>query len=119
MPVLDVSAWPVDNGFERFVDLFAENKADSGVLRELTDHHLKDLRIPFGLRLKLLKATSGHANEYPSFWCRRKGRSLCPPLGKPNAAWTATLLSPVCSRMIEDFETPDLKAAHALLRAVG
>ena len=46
MPVLDVSAWPVDNGFERFVDLFAENKVDSGVLRELTDHHLKDLRIP-------------------------------------------------------------------------
>jgi hypothetical protein len=73
MPVLDVSAWPVDNGFERFVDLFAENKVDSGVLRELTDHHLKDLRIPFGLRLKLLTATSGHANEYPSFWSAARG----------------------------------------------
>ena len=58
MPKLNVSAWLIDNGFERFVDLFAENEVDGEVLRELTDDHLKELGLPFGSRVKLLKAVS-------------------------------------------------------------
>jgi hypothetical protein len=52
----DVSSWLVDNGFERFVDLFVSNDIDGVVLRDLTDGHLKELGIPLGSRLKLLKA---------------------------------------------------------------
>ena len=52
----DVAAWLIENGFERLVDLFAENEVDGGVLRELTDVHLKELGISLGARIKLLKA---------------------------------------------------------------
>ena len=54
--MLKVSDWLVANGFERFVDLFAENEVDGDALRELTDAHLKELGIPLGARVKLLKA---------------------------------------------------------------
>ena len=52
----DVSSWLVENGFDRFVDLFVNNEIDGAVLRDLTDEHLKELGIPLGSRLKLLKA---------------------------------------------------------------
>src|SRR5262249_3264247 len=42
----------------RFVDLFAENEVDGDALRDLTDSHLKELGIPLGARVKLLKAIS-------------------------------------------------------------
>jgi len=34
----------IANGFERFVDLFAENEVDVDTLRELTDDHLRQQR---------------------------------------------------------------------------
>src|SRR6185369_3670792 len=56
--MLDVSTWLADHGFERFVDLFAENEVDGEVLCDLTDDHLKGMGIPLGPRMKLLKAIS-------------------------------------------------------------
>ncbi|MDH3582126.1 MAG: AAA family ATPase, partial [Hyphomicrobiales bacterium] len=52
----DVRKWLNDNGFERFADLFEENEIDSDALRELGEDHLKELGIPLGPRVKLLKA---------------------------------------------------------------
>ena len=52
----DIRLWLRDNGFERFADLFEENEIDFYALTELSDHHLKELGIPLGPRVKLLKA---------------------------------------------------------------
>jgi class 3 adenylate cyclase/predicted ATPase len=51
----EIRTWLRDNGFERFADLFEENEIDFDVLPELSDAHLKDLGIPLGPRVKLLK----------------------------------------------------------------
>ena len=52
----DIADWLLENGFGRYVDLFVQNDVDASVLRELTDDHLKELGVPLGTRIKLLKA---------------------------------------------------------------
>jgi SAM domain (Sterile alpha motif) len=52
----DIRAWLKANGFARFADTFEENEIDGEALLELTDEHLREFGIPFGPRLKLLKA---------------------------------------------------------------
>src|SRR5262249_24655194 len=51
--------WLDQLGMSEYAPRFAENRIDFSVLPELTDQHLKDLRIPLGDRLKLLRAIRG------------------------------------------------------------
>jgi len=54
--MIDVRNWLLENGFERFADLFEENEIDGEVLFDLTEGDLKDLGLALGSRKKLLKA---------------------------------------------------------------
>jgi len=53
---MDVAAWLDDLGLSSYADLFADAAIDQDVLGELTEDHLKELGLPLGHRLKLLKA---------------------------------------------------------------
>src|SRR5919112_2083490 len=55
---VDVSAWLRNLGLERYEPVFRDNAIDADVLPELTDEHLKELGLPLGHRLKLLKAAA-------------------------------------------------------------
>ena len=52
----DLAAWLQAQGFGQYADLFASNAIDREALVELTDDHLKELGLPLGHRVKLLKA---------------------------------------------------------------
>ena len=51
-----IEDWLTSLGLSEHVHCFAENYIDASVLRDLTDHDLKDLGIPFGHRKKILRA---------------------------------------------------------------
>ena len=52
----DLAAWLQGQGFGQYADLFASNAIDREALVELTDDHLRELGLPLGHRVKLLKA---------------------------------------------------------------
>ena len=52
----EISDWLGKNGLNKYIDLFVENEIEVEVLPELTDELLKELEMPVGARLKLLKA---------------------------------------------------------------
>ena len=52
----NLAHWLEELGMSEYVQRFAENRIDLAVLPELTDQHLKDLGIPLGDRLKMLRA---------------------------------------------------------------
>ena len=52
----DLAAWLQAQGFGQYAKLFASNAIDREALVELTDEHLKELGLPLGHRVKLLKA---------------------------------------------------------------
>ena len=54
--MFDVAAWLQTQGFGQYAELFAANAIDREALLELTDEHLKELGLPLGHRVKLLKA---------------------------------------------------------------
>lgn len=56
---MDVRKWLEAAGFGRFAALFEAAEIDAEALPELTDEHLKELGIPLGARVKLLKAIRG------------------------------------------------------------
>jgi hypothetical protein len=51
-----IAEWLEKLGMSEYAQRFAENRIDLSVLPELTDQHLKDLGIPLGDRLKMLRA---------------------------------------------------------------
>jgi len=53
---MDLGEWLRSLGLERYEAVFRENAIDADVLRDLTEEHLRELGIPMGARLKLLKA---------------------------------------------------------------
>ena len=53
---VDLENWLEANGFARFAELFAEHEIDAAALLELNEDHLRELGIPLGPRVKLLKA---------------------------------------------------------------
>ena len=55
---MEVVAWLRNLGLERYEQAFRDNAIDADVLPELTDEHLKELGLPLGHRLKLLKAVA-------------------------------------------------------------
>ena len=51
-----VGEWLAKLGLAEYAKCFAENRIDFSVLPDLTDQHLKDLGLPLGDRLKMLRA---------------------------------------------------------------
>ena len=55
---MEVAVWLRNLGLEHYEAVFRDNAIDADVLPELTDEHLKELGLPLGHRLKLLKAVA-------------------------------------------------------------
>jgi class 3 adenylate cyclase/predicted ATPase len=53
---MDVGTWLNSLGLGQYEAVFRENEIDTEILNELTDQHLKDLGVPLGHRLKILRA---------------------------------------------------------------
>jgi class 3 adenylate cyclase len=65
---LDIDGWLRRIGLERYAQTFRDNAIDADVLRDLTDNHLRELGLPLGARLKLLRAvaTLGTSEQPPA-----------------------------------------------------
>jgi len=57
-----VADWLKKLGMSEYIDRFVENRIDISVLPDLTEQHLKDLGIPLGDRLKMLRAIRDLSN---------------------------------------------------------
>jgi class 3 adenylate cyclase len=55
---LDIDGWLRRIGLEQYAQTFRDNAIDADVLRDLTDEHLRELGLPLGARLKLLRAVA-------------------------------------------------------------
>jgi class 3 adenylate cyclase/tetratricopeptide (TPR) repeat protein len=55
---LDIDGWLRRNGLEQYAQTFRDNAIDADVLRDLTNDHLRELGLPLGARLKLLRAVA-------------------------------------------------------------
>jgi len=53
---MDLGGWLRTLGLEQYEAAFRENAIDDTVLHDLTENHLREIGIPLGARLKLLKA---------------------------------------------------------------
>ena len=53
---MDLGGWLRSLGLEQYEAALRENAIDDRVLSDLTEGHLRELGIPLGARLKLLKA---------------------------------------------------------------
>src|SRR6516165_2836829 len=53
---MDLGGWLRSLGLEQYEAAFRENAMDDTVLHDLTENHLREIGIPLGARLKLLKA---------------------------------------------------------------
>jgi hypothetical protein len=53
---MDLGGWLRSLGLEQYEAAFRENEIDETVLHDLTEDHLRDIGIPLGAGLKLLKA---------------------------------------------------------------
>lgn len=60
--MVQVADWLKSLGMSEYLQIFAENRIDSAVLRDLTDQDLKDLGVVLGDRRKLLRAIAGLSN---------------------------------------------------------
>jgi class 3 adenylate cyclase len=55
---LDIDGWLRGIGLEQYAQTFRDNAIDAGVLCDLTEEHLRELGLPLGARLKLLRAVA-------------------------------------------------------------
>src|SRR3954464_7310002 len=60
-PVMELGDCLRSLGLERYEAVFRENAIDPDVLCDLTEEHLRELGVPLGARLKLLKAIAALA----------------------------------------------------------
>jgi class 3 adenylate cyclase len=61
-----IADWLKTLGMSEYAQRFAENDIDIAVLPHLTDHHLKDLGVSLGHRLKMLHAVAQLAGAAPA-----------------------------------------------------
>jgi len=61
----DIAAWLEELDLGKYVETFAKNEIEMDILPELTETHLKDLGLPLGPRLKLLKAIAALGVDKP------------------------------------------------------
>ena len=99
---MDLGDWLRSLGLEQYEAAFRENAIDDTILHDLTENHLREIGIPLGARLKLLKAIaalgagaeatladvvpSGAAerHRHPTHFHRQTEASRIPP----SAAWS-------------------------------
>ena len=55
---MDIDGWLRRIGLEQYAQSFRDDAIDADVLRDLTDEHLRELGLPLGARLKLLRAVA-------------------------------------------------------------
>jgi hypothetical protein len=55
---LDIDGWLRGIGLQQYAQTFRDNAIDADVLCDLTDEHLRELGLPLGARLKLLRAVA-------------------------------------------------------------
>ncbi len=60
---MDIDGWLRGIGLEQYAQTFRDNAIDADVLRDLTDEHLRELGLPLGARLKLLRAIAALATS--------------------------------------------------------
>src|SRR5882757_3406420 len=53
---VDIGTWLGSLGLDQYKDLFREHEIETDILPELTDQHLRDIGVPLGHRLRLLRA---------------------------------------------------------------
>jgi class 3 adenylate cyclase len=53
---MDVRTWLGSLGLDQYESVFREHRIETDVLPELTDQHLKDMGVPLGHRLRMLRA---------------------------------------------------------------
>src|ERR1700737_5520403 len=53
---MDLGDWLLSVGRQQYETVFRENAIDETILRDLTENHLREIGVPLGARLKLLKA---------------------------------------------------------------
>src|SRR6516165_8348104 len=58
---MNIGGWLQSLGLEQYEAAFRENAIDADVLHDLTEDHLREMGLPLGARLKLLKAISSLA----------------------------------------------------------
>src|SRR5262247_2726694 len=60
---MDIRGWLQSLGLGQYEAVFRENAIDADVLHDLTEDHLREMGLPLGARLKLLKAISALAPD--------------------------------------------------------
>ena len=60
---MNVGTWLGSLGLDQYEDLFREHAIEADILPELTDQHLKDIGVPLGHRLRMLRAIRELASE--------------------------------------------------------
>ena len=65
---MDIDGWLRGIGLAQYAQTFRDNAIDADVLRDLNDDHLRELGLPLGARLKLLRAvaTLGTSEQPPA-----------------------------------------------------
>ena len=58
---MNIGGWLQSLGLEQYEAVFRENAIDADVLHDLTEDHLREMGLPLGARLKLLKAINALA----------------------------------------------------------
>jgi hypothetical protein len=74
---LDIDGWLRRIGLEQYAQTFRDNAIDADVLRDLTDDHLREIGLPLGARLKLLRALA--ALDTSEQTARFSGNHTCRP----------------------------------------
>src|SRR6266436_5000576 len=60
---MDVGTWLGSLGLDQYEALFREHEIEADILPELTDQHLRDIGVPLGHRLRMLRAIRQLAAE--------------------------------------------------------
>ena len=78
---MDIDGWLRGIGLEQYAQTFRDNAIDADVLRDLTDEHLRELGLPLGARLKLLRAVAalGTSEQTPA------SPEITPPAARTDA----------------------------------
>ena len=65
---MEIDGWLRGIGLEQYAQTFRDNAIDADVLRDLTDEHLRELGLPLGARLKVLRAVAalGTSEQTPA-----------------------------------------------------
>ena len=85
---MDIDGWLGGIGLKQYAQTFRDNAIDADVLRDLTDEHLRELGLPLGARLKLLRAVAALGTSEQTL----ASPEITPPAPRTDAerGWPAT-----------------------------